>query len=63
MDNNGPNIDISGSKRKNSDEMIMRDTLDDKKQKMLDDEAHTLGKLMADNLGSVVAAWQHHRTQ
>uniref|UniRef100_A0A7N2LPN5 DUF4283 domain-containing protein n=1 Tax=Quercus lobata TaxID=97700 RepID=A0A7N2LPN5_QUELO len=63
MDTNGPNIDILGSKRKNSDEVIMRDTLDDKKQKILDDEARTLGKLKADNLGSAVAAWQHHRTQ
>ena len=63
MDTNGPNIDILGSKRKTSDEVIMRDTLDDKKQKILDDEARTLGKLMADNLGSAVAAWQHRRTQ
>ena len=58
MDTNGPNIDILGLKCKNTDEVIMRDTLDDKKQKMLDDEACTLGKLMADNLGSAVAAWQ-----
>lgn len=38
-------------------------TLHDKKQKLLDDEAKTLGKLMADNLGSAVAAWQHRWEQ
>ncbi|KAF3952002.1 hypothetical protein CMV_022403 [Castanea mollissima] len=37
--------------------------LHDKKQQLLDDEAKTLGKLMADNLGSAVAAWQHYREQ
>lgn len=63
MDTNGPNIDVLGSKRKNSDDVVIRDTLEDKKQKMFDEEARTLGKLMADNLGSAVAAWQHHRTQ
>ena len=33
----------------------------DKKQHLLDEEAKALGKLMADNLGSAVAAMQHHR--
>ena len=35
----------------------MEDSFDEKKQKLLNEEARTLGKLMADNLGSAVAAW------
>ena len=35
----------------------------DKKQKRLDEETKALGKLMADNLGSAVAATQHRRAQ
>jgi len=36
----------------------------DKKQKTsLDEEVKALGKLMADNLGSAMAAMQHHQAQ
>lgn len=35
----------------------------DKKQRLLDEETKALGKLMADNLGSAVAAVQHRREQ
>ena len=41
----------------------MEDSFDEKKQKLLNEEARTLGKLMAGNLRLVVAAWQHRRTQ
>ena len=42
----------------------MEDSFNEKKkQKLLNEEARTLGKLMADNLGLAVAAWQHRRTQ
>ena len=54
---------MSGSKRKSSEEVIMEDSFDEKKQQLLNEEAHTLAKLMADNLGLTVATWQHHRTQ
>ena len=35
----------------------------DKKQCLLDEEIKTLGKLMADNLGSAEVALQHRREQ
>ena len=35
----------------------------DKKQRLLDEETKILGKLMADNLGSTIAALQHRREQ
>ena len=41
----------------------MEDSFDEKKQKLLNEEACTLGKLMAENLGSAMAAWQHRLTQ
>nr|XP_023926510.1 uncharacterized protein LOC112037926 [Quercus suber] len=63
MDASGTCDHMSGSKRKSSEEVIMEDSFDEKKQKLLNEEARTLGKLMADNLGSAVAAWQHRRTQ
>ena len=58
MDTSDSSGQLVGPKRKTH-----VDTFRDKKQKLLDDEAKTLGKLMADNLGSAVAAWQHRWEQ
>ncbi|KAK7853822.1 hypothetical protein CFP56_034518 [Quercus suber] len=52
----------TGPKRKTEDMSTMHDSSLDKKQK-LDEEAKSLGKIMADNLGSAVATWQHRRVQ
>ena len=49
------------SKRKQHSLPSVVDPLTDKKQKLLDMVAKALGKIMAENLGSVVAARQHHR--
>lgn len=51
------------SKRKQHSLPSVVDPLTDKKQKLLDMVAKSLGKITAENLGSVVAARQHHRTQ
>ena len=63
MDTCDSNDHTLGPKRKTHAEDMHEDTSIEKKQKLLDMEAKTFGKLMADNLGSVVAAWQHHRAQ
>lgn len=52
----------NGPKRKTEDVTILHDTTLDKKQK-LDEEAKVLQKIMANNMGSAVAAWQHHQVQ
>lgn len=49
-----------GPKRKTKGQTQPHTTSSDKKQK-LDEKTCTLGKIMADNLGSTVAAWQHYR--
>lgn len=46
----------TGPKRKTEDISIMHDSSLDKKLK-LDEEARSLGNIMEDNLGSMVAAW------
>jgi len=51
------------SKRKQHSLPSVVDPLTDKKQKLLDMVAKALGKIMVENLGSVVAARQHHRAQ
>ena len=51
-----------GPKRKPESQPHSYATSIDKKLK-LDEDTHTLGKLMADNLGSAVAAWQPYRAQ
>ena len=52
---------ILGPKRKAHMDETQGGVFIDKKQHLLDEEAKALGKLMADNLGSAVAAMQHHR--
>lgn len=51
-----------GPKRKPESQYHSHATSIDKKQK-LDEDTCTLGKIMAENLGSAVAAWQHHQNQ
>ena len=62
MDTSEKNEQVLGPKRKCEDTDPNIAILTEKKQR-LNDEAKALGKLMADNLGSAVAATQHRRTQ
>ena len=54
---------VLGPKRKQQDSLSIDDSPTNKKHKLLEMEAKSLGKLMVENLGSAVAAWQHHRMQ
>ena len=63
MDTRDSNDQTLGPKHKTHVEDMHEDTSIEKKQKLLDMEAKTLGKLMTDNLGSAVAAWQHRQAQ
>ena len=54
---------VLGPKRKQQDGPLPDDPPNDKKQRLLEMEAKSLGKLMAENLGSAMAARQHHWTQ
>lgn len=54
---------VLGSKRKPQSLPSSDEPLTDKKQKLLDLEAKALGKLMAENLESAVAARQLRRAQ
>ena len=54
---------VLGPKRKQQDGPLPDDPPNDKKQRLLEMEAKSLGKLMAENLGLAVAARQHRRMQ
>ena len=57
------NEPILGPKRKSQALDTQNTIFTQKKHRTLEDEAKVLGKLMADNLGSAVAARQHRREQ
>nr|POE90306.1 hypothetical protein CFP56_68285 [Quercus suber] len=54
---------VLGPKRKPQDVPLPDDPPNDKKQRHMEMEAKSLGKLMAEHLGSAVAARQHRRMQ
>lgn len=65
VDTNNTCLTSSGPKRKFGNVSIMHGMHDitlDKKQK-LDEEVKFIGKIMADNMGSAMAAWQYRRVQ
>ena len=57
MDTCDSNDHTLGPKCKTHAGDMHENTSIEKKQKLLDMEAKTLGKLMADNLGSAMATW------